>query len=74
MAEIIFQDDYKKYMAERIHHWNQYSIYPTSQNLCKRRYHSRLKVIYSNAIPQGSDVLEIGCGRGDLLQCTSPIL
>ncbi len=72
MAEIIFQDDYKKYMAERIHHWNQYSIYPTSQNLCKRRYHSRLKVIYSNAIPQGSDVLEIGCGRGDLLNALHP--
>ncbi len=72
MAEIIFEDGYKKYTAERIHHWNQYSIYPTSQNLLKRRYHSRVNAIYSNAIPQGSEVLEIGCGQGDLLDALHP--
>jgi ubiquinone/menaquinone biosynthesis C-methylase UbiE len=72
MADTIFQDNYKKYMAERIHHWDQISKNHNSQNLLKRRYHFRLNVIYSNAIPQGSDVLEIGCGQGDLLGALHP--
>ncbi len=37
-------------------------------------YRSRLCTIYQNIIPTGSRVLEIGCGRGDLLAAVKPAL
>jgi SAM-dependent methyltransferase len=35
-------------------------------------YHSLVRSIYSSLVPPGARVLEIGCGRGDLLAALSP--
>jgi ubiquinone/menaquinone biosynthesis C-methylase UbiE len=35
-------------------------------------YHHRLRQLYRLAIPAGSRVLELGCGRGDLLAAVAP--
>jgi SAM-dependent methyltransferase len=39
-----------------------------------RGYHHRLKQVYKQLVPTGARVLEIGCGRGDLLASLSPRL
>src|SRR5262245_39396103 len=35
-------------------------------------YHARLEEIYRFLVPAGGRVLELGCGRGDLLAATRP--
>lgn len=35
-------------------------------------YYSQLKNFYASVIPKGKDVLEVGCGTGDILNSVSP--
>ena len=37
-------------------------------------YRSRLRAVYRHLIPEGARVLEIGCGRGDLLAAVKPAI
>jgi ubiquinone/menaquinone biosynthesis C-methylase UbiE len=57
------------YREERIEHWNKYERRPASSY-----YHRYLAEIYRYLIPAQSRVLELGCGRGDLLAALEPSL
>lgn len=35
-------------------------------------YRNRIKITYANLIPAGASVLEVGCGRGDLISALRP--
>src|SRR5947209_1084419 len=55
------------YRAKRVAEWDRYRRKPLS-----RYYHERVRRRYQHFIPPGARVLEIGCGRGDLLASVKP--
>ncbi len=55
------------YQRERIDHWDSVAHIPEGKCDSGRYYHKRLAEIYRSLIMPGGRVLEIGCGRGDLL-------
>lgn len=59
----------ESYRRERIACWNRHDPGGTG-----RYYHHRLARIYQNIVPEHQRVLELGCGRGDLLAALKPSL
>jgi len=62
-------------------HWDKLARKKTAAHLgatnagetfFNREYHRRLNEIYRLLVPPGLDVLEIGCGSGDLLKAVTP--
>ncbi|OJX47808.1 MAG: glycosyl transferase [Chloroflexi bacterium 44-23] len=61
----------ESYQSTRIAHWDRVNSTARS-NIFNSTYHKRLKQIYSHHIPANSRVLEIGCGKGELLSALNP--
>lgn len=57
---------FKNYQNERITHWNKISK-ENRLNFFNGSYHKRIAQVFSNLIPPGSKILELGSGNGDLL-------
>jgi SAM-dependent methyltransferase len=55
------------YRRNRIAHWDEIAKQTEHHAGLARYYHRRLAEIYRFLIPPGQRVLELGCGRGDLL-------
>ena len=60
------------YTASRVRYWDQYLRAAPRYETFRRYYRQRLIEIYRFLIPAGARVLEVGCGRGDLLAALSP--
>jgi ubiquinone/menaquinone biosynthesis C-methylase UbiE len=61
-------DSFRK---EHINHWN--TIFSNgAKGGFRKAYHQRLRKIYSNQIPSGVRILEIGCSTGSLLSAMNP--
>jgi ubiquinone/menaquinone biosynthesis C-methylase UbiE len=58
------------YQKRRVAHWED--IYIRKHASLGNHYRERLIECYRNLIPEGSLVLEIGCGEGDLLSALNP--
>jgi len=58
-----------RYKEKRLAFWNQHI-----QRRASNYYHNRIIQIYRHLIPPGCRVLELGCGRGDLLAALKPAL
>ena len=61
-----------EYSAVRQKHWDEIAGLNTSEPFFSSEYHRRLREVYSLLISPNQDVLEIGCGRGDLLAAVAP--
>jgi len=61
-----------EYNANRQSHWDDFAKASPTFTFFSREYHRRLKELYQLLIPPGLSVLEIGCGRGDLLAAVAP--
>lgn len=57
----------REYQQTRISHWQQVAKKLKSWKSLGGAYHRRLNQVYSHLIPSGMDILELGCGQGDLL-------
>jgi SAM-dependent methyltransferase len=72
MPEIVFQQSKQRFMEEHIALWNRVGHDYTRWSKTGVAYHRRLQQVYRVIIPEGQSVLEIGCGRGDLLAALHP--
>ncbi|MCS6995129.1 MAG: glycosyltransferase [Anaerolineales bacterium] len=63
---------YTEYTQNRITHWNHIARTRPAETFFSREYHRRLREIYQHLVSPGLSVLELGCGRGDLLAALSP--
>lgn len=64
--------DYKKYRENRISHWNRIAGKSAQWNRCNAYYHQRLQDVFRFVVPPGQRIIEIGCGKGDLLASLKP--
>lgn len=70
-----FHDDsFQRFTEERLELWNQIAQKSEQKKDWSGYYHKRLQRVYKFLIPEGSKVLEIGCGKGDLLASLNPAL
>lgn len=65
-----FPQEFSEYQAARCAHWND--VASNNLNSWGNYYHQRLAEVYRLHVPEGSEVLEIGCGKGDLLAALKP--
>ena len=63
---------YKNYQSKRIAHWDQIAGKGDRFEGCGGYYHQRLQDILQFVVPTGQRIIEIGCGRGDLLASLKP--
>jgi ubiquinone/menaquinone biosynthesis C-methylase UbiE len=61
------KEKFSEYTHKRIQHWDAVARKFEHRRGLGAGYHHRLTQIYRNLIPEGSHVLEIGCGSGNLL-------
>jgi len=62
----------ERYRQERIGHWDQVARESDRRRGLGGAYHRRIERIYRHLVPPGARVLELGCGRGDLLAALQP--
>jgi ubiquinone/menaquinone biosynthesis C-methylase UbiE len=65
---------YEPYQAARTRHWDTVARQLDRWTGLGGAYHRRLAEVYRFLVPPGRKVLEIGCGRGDLLAALEPSL
>lgn len=63
---------YQRFTRERQALWNRIAAKVAKKVRWSSYYHCRLNATYRFIIPEGSTVLEVGCGRGDLLAFLKP--
>lgn len=61
-----------RYREERVLHWNRLADSDGGRSGPGAAYRRRLEQVYRFIVPAGSRVLELGCGRGDLLAALKP--
>jgi SAM-dependent methyltransferase len=65
-----FPREFSAYQDVRSSHWDQ--VVSRSDRSWGGYYRQRLIEVFRNHIPEGSSVLELGCGEGDLLAALKP--
>jgi SAM-dependent methyltransferase len=62
----------ENHRIKRSEHWNKVALKMYKWEGWGGYYHRRLSEIYSHVIPAGANVLELGCGNGELLAALNP--
>ena len=60
------------YAAARREHWDEVARRDGGKSPASSAYHRRLERVYQHLVSPGLRVLEVGCGRGDLLAALAP--
>jgi ubiquinone/menaquinone biosynthesis C-methylase UbiE len=63
---------FSEYQTRLRNHLDQRAIKPSHWSVWGRYYRRRIQSIYQFLIPTGMRVLEVGCGRGDLIASIKP--
>ncbi len=62
----------QEYRVKRIHHWDSLARKSDTWSSKGEYYHKRINEVYRFLVPSGLKVIEIGCGKGDLLASLNP--
>lgn len=62
----------QEYNSVRQKSWNDIALKDSPETFFNQEYHHRLRELFALLISPGLTVLEIGCGRGDLLAAVKP--
>jgi ubiquinone/menaquinone biosynthesis C-methylase UbiE len=68
--EDIFEKEHESYARKRTEHWDALARRPSGA--VTRHYRNRLAEIYRHVTGECESILELGCGRGDLLNAVNP--
>ncbi len=60
------------FLKQRVDHWNRIAIKTDSWRSWGSHYRRRLIDVYRSLMSEGKDILEIGCGTGELLAALKP--
>ena len=71
-GEIFTDASAREYQSRRIAHWDWVAAHGDPSQGGGRWYHRRIAEIYRFLVGSGRSVLEIGCGRGNLLAAIQP--
>ena len=71
-TQIAADPQQETYQQTRIAHWDALARQPARRSGWGRAYHRRLAEIYQFLVVPGLQVLEVGCGQGDLLAALEP--
>ncbi len=63
---------FHRYQQARIRHWDDVAAKSTHVKYPVAYYHRLIADIYRHIIPAGQRIIELGCGRGDLLAALNP--
>ena len=63
---------YKNYQNTRISHWDKIAWKSNGWEGCGGYYHKRLQDVLQFVVPPGQRIIDIGCGRSDLLEFLKP--
>jgi SAM-dependent methyltransferase len=66
------KDPAEQYLDARRAHWDSVALSLERDAETGGYYHQRLREVFRHLVPPGSSVLEVGCGRGDLLAALEP--
>ena len=66
----VFPSEALAYREQRERHWDR--VAGASVHRASRQYRRRLLEVYRNALPAPGRVLDIGCGKGDLIGALAP--
>ncbi|OIP91502.1 MAG: glycosyl transferase [Syntrophaceae bacterium CG2_30_49_12] len=69
-GENIFAKEHESYARHRAEHWDKLARRPSGA--LTSHYRNRLAEIYSHVAGECESVLELGCGRGELLKALNP--
>jgi len=64
--------EWRQQGASRAAHWDTVAEWHARHSSWGGYYHRRLEEVYRHIVPPGARVLELGCGRGDLLAALCP--
>jgi len=71
-SQLLGDFSYADFKQARLERWNKLAGNPDKQRGWGGYYHRRLIDIYKFSVKPGQRLLEIGCGRGDLLSALKP--
>lgn len=69
---VMEKDDASAHRAARVRYWEEYADGPSRYERVRGYYLGRLRELYAFLVQPGMRVLEVGCGRGDLLASLRP--
>jgi SAM-dependent methyltransferase len=65
-----FETEATEYCLQRLGYWDK--INSNNPRVCSDYYRKKITSTYAQLVPEGTVVLELGCGQGDLLSSLKP--
>src|SRR5690606_22931256 len=72
MTSTFVDTAYSRFSDDRLRHWDGVAQGQGKGSIFVRGYHARMRQVFAHLVAPDQAVLEIGCGRGDVLAAVKP--